>query len=187
MRVWTLPNVVTFLRLLAVPAFAVAHATHRPMWALALFVGAGVSDGIDGLLARLLDQRSRLGSLLDPVADKTLITTALIALTLTGQLPLWFLLTALAREALLVVGALAVSVRGWEVPARPARLGKYAVFFQLAAVTLGLISRLPGWHPELQSALVAATLLSAECIVLSAAQYAWQFGSMLSQRPATRT
>ena len=185
MRVWTLPNVITFLRLLAVPAFAVAHATHRPVWALVLFVGAGLSDGVDGLLARLLDQRSRLGALLDPVADKTLITTALISLTLTGQLPLWFLLTSLAREVVLVLGALAVSLRGWQVPARPARLGKYAVFFQLAAVTLGLVSRLPGWNAQLSSALLAATLLAAECIVLSMAQYAWQFGSMLSRRPAS--
>jgi len=182
-RIWTVPNVITFLRLAAVPVFAVLHAVNDPVAALLVFVGAGLSDGLDGLFARLLDQRSRLGALLDPVADKVLLTTALIALTLTGELPLWFLLLALLREATLIVGALAVHRRGWEVPAKPARLGKYAVFCQLAAVALGLISRVPAWRGGVDPYLAAAILLAAECIVLSAFQYGWQFGNLLSTRP----
>jgi cardiolipin synthase (CMP-forming) len=182
-RVWTVPNGITFARLLAVPAFAVLHALDQPRWALAVFIGAGISDGLDGLLARMLNQRTRLGALLDPVADKLLITTALVALTVTGQLPVWLLGLALLREATLVAGALAVHLRGWEVPARPARLGKYAVFCQLAAVALGLLARVPGWGGTVADYLNAAILLAAECIVLSAFQYGWQFGSMLTERP----
>lgn len=181
-QVWTAPNVITFARLLAVPAFAVLHARGHPAAALAVFVGAGVSDGLDGLLARILNQRSRLGALLDPIADKLLLTTALIGLTWTGPLPLWFLLVALSREVLLVVGALVVWLRGLTVPARPARLGKYAVFFELAVVSLGLASRLPGWEGRLREALLASVLLGAECIVLSFLQYAWQFGHLLTDR-----
>lgn len=183
MRVLTVPNGITFLRILAVPVFAVLHALDEPVAALAVFAGAGLSDGLDGLFARLLDQRSRLGALLDPVADKLLLTTAFIALTVTGQLPVWLLILALVREATLIVGALAVHLRGWEVPAKPARLGKYAVFCQLAAAVLGLLSRVPGFEPALLAYLHVAVLLAAECIVLSAFQYAWQFGGMLTAKP----
>lgn len=181
-RVLTAPNVVTFGRLLAVPLFALLHATHRPQAALALFVAAGLSDGIDGLLARLLDQRSPLGALLDPLADKLLIATALVALTATGELPRWFVLLALVREAVLGLGALAVWARGREIPRRPGRLGKYATFFQLAVASLGLCARIPGWAPHLEALLLGAVLLAAECSLLSAVQYAVRFGGLLRRR-----
>jgi cardiolipin synthase len=183
--VLTLPNLVTFARLLAVPVFAVLHARGQASAALWVFVGAGLSDGIDGLLARVLDQRSRLGALLDPAADKLLLTTATVALTLTGELPGWFLAVALGREGLLVLGALLVLGRGRQVPAQPSHLGKYAVFCQLAAVGLGLASRLPGWGGVLAAPRLAAVLLAAECMVLSAALYARQFGGLLGRAPET--
>lgn len=182
MRVLTAPNVVTLGRLLAVPLFAALHGLHHPRAALAVFVFAGVSDGIDGLLARLLDQRSKLGALLDPIADKLLIATALIALTCTGELPVWFVVLALLREALLLGGALGVWARGREVPRRPGRLGKYATFLQLAVASLGLCARIPRWEGHLQALLLAAVLLAAECSVLSAVQYGFRFGALLRAR-----
>ena len=183
-RIFTAPNVVTFGRLLAVPLFALRYAQHRPLAALTVFVLAGLSDGIDGLLARLLDQRSPLGAMLDPVADKLLIATALLALTFTGELPRWFVLLALLREAVLLLGALAVWARGRAIPRRPGRLGKYATFFQLAVASLGLCARIPGWRPHLEALLLGAVLLAAECSLLSAAQYAVRFSGLLRARTA---
>src|SRR4051812_21441302 len=130
-RVWTIPNLFTFARFICVPVFGWLHATNRPGLALAVFIGAGVSDGLDGLLARALNQRNRLGALLDPIADKLLLVTALCALSITGELPRWFFALAFLREALLGGAALAVWRRGLRVPARPARLGKYGMLFQL--------------------------------------------------------
>jgi cardiolipin synthase len=183
-RVLTAPNVVTFGRLLAVPLFAGLHLTQHPLAALWVFVGAGLSDGIDGLLARLLDQRSPLGALLDPIADKLLIATALIALTWTGDLPRWFVLLALLREGVLLLGALAVWARGRAIPRRPVRLGKYATFLQLAVASLGLCARIPGWGPHLEALLLCAVFLAAECSLLSAAQYAVQVSGLLRARTA---
>jgi cardiolipin synthase len=173
-RVWTIPNVVTFWRLLAVPLFAVLHALGNVRAALWVFVAAGVSDGIDGLLARLLNQRSRLGALLDPIADKLLVTTALAALTFTGQVPGWFFVLVFLRELMMTGGALWIWMHALSVPASPGHFGKYGVFFMLATVLLGLISRLPEREMAVRPWLAVATILAAECVLVSAAQYAWR-------------
>ena len=77
---WTVPNLLTYLRLLAVPVFVSLHLGGRPGWALVLFLGAVLTDSLDGMLARLLHQQSKLGAFLDPLADKLLTGAALIML-----------------------------------------------------------------------------------------------------------
>ncbi len=84
-RIWTVANILTFLRIALIPVFATALVYHREGWALALFTIAGVSDGIDGFIARRFKQESELGTIIDPIADKLLMTTAFVMLTIPGM------------------------------------------------------------------------------------------------------
>jgi cardiolipin synthase (CMP-forming) len=97
-RVWTWPNVVSFARLLGVPAFLSLALARHDWWALGVLVFAGLSDWLDGKLARMLNQTSRLGTLLDPAADRLYILATLIALVIRDVVPLWLALVLVGRE-----------------------------------------------------------------------------------------
>jgi len=109
-RVFNLPNVITLLRLAAVPA--VGWLIHRHQWEPAcwLFLAAALSDGLDGFLARTLNRMTQLGAALDTVADKALGIVTLVMLTRADAIPLWVTLAILARDTVIVLGAL--SYRG---------------------------------------------------------------------------
>ena len=98
-RVWTLPNALSVLRLLGVPLFLwLLLGPQADGWALVVLVVSGLTDWLDGKLARWLDQGSRLGALLDPAADRLYIVSALIALALRGIVPVWLVALLLGRE-----------------------------------------------------------------------------------------
>ncbi|OSC39700.1 CDP-alcohol phosphatidyltransferase family protein [Mycobacterium decipiens] len=101
-RVLTVPNVLSVLRLALIPVFVyVMLVAHINGWAVAILVFSGVSDWADGKFARLLNQSSRLGVLLDPAVDRLYMVTVPIVLGLSGVVPWWFVVTLLARDALL--------------------------------------------------------------------------------------
>ncbi|MFM6974251.1 MAG: CDP-alcohol phosphatidyltransferase family protein [Agromyces sp.] len=102
-RVWTAPNVVSFIRLGLVPVFLWCIIDGDYLAALLVLIGASVSDALDGWLARTLNQVSNLGILLDPVADRLYILAALIGLAVRGFVPWWLLAIIVARDVLLVV------------------------------------------------------------------------------------
>ncbi len=110
LRPFTIPNGITLIRLALTPFFVLAILEGNHRLALGIFVAAGISDALDGLLARLLGMRSLLGSYLDPIADKTLLVTAYVALTLpipgAVRVPLWLTVMALSRDFLIVLVAL---------------------------------------------------------------------------------
>ena len=135
----TLPNVITLFRLALVPVFVAMHLTGAPLWALGCFALAALSDGIDGFLARLLNQRSKLGGILDPIADKVLILAALCTLVIEHRLPAWLLGLILVRDGWMFVGALMVRWKHLEVPTAPSRIGKYATFTLIVLVVLSLV------------------------------------------------
>ena len=109
-RIFNLPNVITLVRLLAVPVVAWLILHQRWEAACWLFLAAAVSDGIDGLLARWLNQMTQLGAALDTVADKALGVVTLVLLTRAEAIPLWVTLAILLRDSIIVLGAL--SYRG---------------------------------------------------------------------------
>ncbi|MGA9523623.1 MAG: CDP-alcohol phosphatidyltransferase family protein [Myxococcaceae bacterium] len=172
----TIPNAISIVRLLLVPVFLWLRLTGRPEWALAVFVIAAVSDVVDGFLARVLNQRSKLGGLLDPIADKLLVFTAVFALVIAGGLPWWLLILLLVRDATMLVGAAVVRHKHLDIPTRPSRIGKYATFALVLTVVLGLGASSPRAPPEVQGYVVAVAFISALCVVISYLQYWARFG-----------
>lgn len=169
----TIPNMITLLRLLLVPAVILALLTDRMGWALAGFIVAGVSDAVDGFIARNFNQRSELGSYLDPMADKLLLVSVFVVLGYMGELPLWLVIAAVSRDALIVAAVLLSTIMAHPVAMKPLAISKAntAVQIVLAAVVLGDLALAASFDP-LRSLLV---LLSGLLTVASAAAYlvAW--------------
>jgi cardiolipin synthase len=146
--VLTIPNLVTFLRMALIPLFAILLFYGRDAWALGVFVFAGVSDGVDGLIARRFNQQSELGRILDPIADKLLMTTAFVIMTLPNvfpptrhlPVPFWVTASVIGRDVLIIAVAAAIFIitdfRGF----RPSWLGKASTVVQISAVALILLA-----------------------------------------------
>jgi cardiolipin synthase len=146
-----LPNLLSLLRMGLIPLFVIALLRGEAVKALAIFVVAGLSDALDGFLARVLDQRSLLGAYLDPIADKLLLTTAYIGLTaLEGEtglvaIPMWVTVLIIARDVLILVVALALALALDVAEFPPTPLSKLTTVFQIAGVILVLLSGPCDW------------------------------------------
>ena len=148
-KVLTIPNLLTFLRMALIPVFAILLVYHRDGWALVVFTIAGVSDGIDGFIARRFKQESELGTIIDPIADKLLMTTAFVMLTLpsvlgTGRphlpVPFWVTATVIGRDVMIVAVAGAINVMTGFRGFKPSWLGKASTFVQVVGVILILFA-----------------------------------------------
>jgi cardiolipin synthase (CMP-forming) len=144
-RVLTIPNLVSFARLAGVPLFlSLVLGPHEDGWAVVVLAIGGTSDWVDGFLARRLKQVSRLGELLDPLADRLYIVATVIALTIRDVVPFWFTLALLSRELLLGVCLLVLRRYGYGPP--PVHyVGKSATFILLLALPILLLAKVsPG-------------------------------------------
>lgn len=182
---WTVPNVLSYLRLAAVPVFVSLHLGGRPGWALVVFLAAALTDWLDGLLARLLDQRTKLGAFLDPLADKLLIGAALIVLFLENEAPLWMVALVAFRDGSMALGALMVRRKGLELPSRPSRVGKYATFALTCFIVLGLFDETFTNSELLHAWLLVAGYFTGLCVAISTAQYFLRWGHLWAA-PARR-
>lgn len=152
--VLTVPNAISVMRLLLVPVFAVLLAGGEDLWALVVLAVAGASDWLDGKLARALDQRSRLGELLDPAADRLFIAVTLVMLVVRDVVPLWLLVAIVLRDLVLSL-VLAVLSRAGIGPLPVHLVGKAGTFALLYAFPLlllgewagavGLVAGILGW------------------------------------------
>ena len=177
------PNVVSVVRLALVLPFLASYMVGRVRLAALLFAIAAVSDVVDGTLARILGQRTRVGALLDPTADKVLGLAALGALVAHRQLPVWLLGLSLLRDGVVVSVALGLRSSGRPHVVAPSRLGKYATFFTNLAVLLALAGEI-SYAPGLGGFVVATAAIAAQCLALAAAQYAARFFLFLAHRSA---
>jgi len=138
-----LPNLLTVLRLLLVAPVAWLILGEAHAAALLLFVLAGLSDALDGFLARRFDWTSRLGALLDPLADKLLLVVSCLCLSQVGLIPWWLTLVVLGRDLLIVGGALCYRWRVGALDISPSRLGKLSTLLQSTLVSLVLLQAGP--------------------------------------------
>ncbi len=154
-RILTVPNIISFIRLLGVPLFLwLILVPEADGWALVLLIASGISDWLDGKIARATGQISRLGQILDPIADRLYIAAALLGLALRGIIPWWLVGLLVARDVLLALVLIPLKRRG--VVGLPVHfLGKAATFCLLyafpllllgdSAGTLGEVARVLGW------------------------------------------
>jgi cardiolipin synthase len=144
-----LPNALTILRLVLVPIVVVMIAEGRWMAAFVLFVTAGVTDAVDGFIARRFDLRTELGAYLDPLADKALLISIYVTLAIEGVLPGWLAVVVVSRDVM-IIGAVILS---WlldnPVEIRPALVSKLNTLVQIgfAALKLGILAFGIGPHP----------------------------------------
>ena len=147
-KVLTIPNLLTFLRMALIPVFAIMLVYHREGWALIVFTIAGVSDGVDGFIARRLNQESELGTIIDPIADKLLMTTAFVMMTIPSLLgtarhlpvPFWVTATVIGRDVAIIAIAGAINVMTGFRGFKPSWLGKASTFVQVVGVILILVA-----------------------------------------------
>ncbi|HEU4595622.1 MAG TPA: CDP-alcohol phosphatidyltransferase family protein [Pyrinomonadaceae bacterium] len=188
-RIVTLPNALTVVRMVLIPVFVSALYYQRFGWALLIFVLAGVTDGLDGLFARKFNQGSQLGQILDPIADKLLLVTSFVTLSLPSVMepsalvqphprhlpvPFWVTAAVISRDIFIVVGAAAINIvtgfRGF----RPSRLGKINTFVQITSIVLVLVAAsfppLRGYLPTVYTTVFSFAVVSGAHYVFWAAR-----------------
>ena len=171
------PNLLTILRLGIIPFLVLAIVNHHFRIGLALMFLAGLSDGLDGLLARLLHQLTVMGQYLDPIADKLMLSTLFLVLTHVGLVPLRVTVLVFSRDlGILLLGPLiylTTNVRDF----RPSLLGKANTLVQIFAVTIVMVCQVyaPPMLQETRHILLDGTMVLT---IASAAHYAW----LMSQR-----
>jgi cardiolipin synthase (CMP-forming) len=137
---WTVPNQITLLRLGFLPFFLILISYEQYRWAVLILVLSGVSDAIDGVLARKLNQRSAIGAYLDPIADKLMLSSSFVILAMEKRIPWWMTIIVLSRDILtLIVAAVIILISGYR-PFPPSILGKLTTVSQIALVFLVLVT-----------------------------------------------
>ena len=190
-RIVTLPNLLTVFRMALIPVFVSLLFYQKFVWALGIFVIAGITDGLDGLLARRFHQQSPLGRILDPIADKMMLVTSFVVLSMPSvfptpvpkhlPVPFWVTVTVISRDVFIIVGAAAINMVTGFRAFRPSLLGKISTVVQIAAVAaviVGARTRVgTGYYlPTLYTAVFALALLSGM-------HYVFFVSGLLNQRP----
>ena len=174
-RIITLPNLLTIVRMALIPVFVSLLFYQKFLLALAVFVFAGITDGLDGLLARRFQQQSPLGRILDPIADKMMLVTSFVVLSMRGvyptplpkhlPIPFWVTITVISRDVFILVGAAAINMVSGFRAFRPSFLGKLSTVIQIGAVAIVILAAQTrvgtGYYlPTVYTAVFAFTLLS---------------------------
>lgn len=146
-RVWTIPNVLSFFRLLLIPVFFWLLITEQYGWAVLVIAVSSSTDFVDGYIARHFNQISRLGQLLDPAADRLFILTTLLGLAFIGALPWWFVSALIARDVLLIVlGVVLANHRYGPLPVHHlGKMGTFAVLFAMPVLLLAFALPETAW------------------------------------------
>lgn len=171
MRARDIPNIISVLRVFLTIPVVWALLLQEYGLALVLFAVAGVSDGVDGFLAKHFHWESRLGGILDPLADKVLLVSSYLALGWLGLIPLWLVALVILRDVVIVVGAVAYHLKIAELEAEPRLMSKVNTFLQILLVLLVVLSQgLFAMPPVVIQSTIMMVLIST---VLSGIDYVW--------------
>jgi cardiolipin synthase (CMP-forming) len=138
-QVFSVPNQLTFLRLGFLPFFIIAIRYNSYGWALAILIAAGLSDGLDGLLARKLNQKTQLGSFLDPIADKLLLSSSYLMLAFNHRISWWLAILVLGRDALILIACAVILLVVGYMAFPPSVYGKLNTTFQILLVLVVIL------------------------------------------------
>lgn len=174
-RILTVPNLLTVFRMVLIPVFVTLLFYRRFSLALTVFILAGLTDGLDGLLARRFGQQSQLGTVLDPIADKLMLVTAFIVLSMRSvfpqplpshlPVPFWVTVTVISRDVFIIVGAAAINMMTGFRGFRPSWLGKLNTTIQIGGIAAIMfaasVPRYTGYYlPTVYAAVFALAVLS---------------------------
>lgn len=185
-RVLTLPNVLSALRLVGVPVFLWLLFTHQDLWAFVVLALSGITDYLDGKIARRFNLVSRVGQLLDPLADRLYVLSTLVALTIRDVIPLWLLVVLVARD--LFMGVVILLLKRVGQTGLPVHfVGKAATFNLLYAFPILLLSTIEGTLGDIARPVGWAFAWWGVALYwLAAILYAVQAASVFQTRSATR-
>lgn len=175
MSLWWLPNAISLLRIALIGPILLLILNAQYGWALTLFFVAGFSDGIDGYLAKRYDWHTRLGALLDPVADKLLVAGMFITLAFTQHIPVWLAAVVIARDVIIIGGATAYNFLVKPVQGEPTRVSKLNTALELLFLLFVLSRAGFDWPDEITTTVLGAAVLVT--VVVSGVDYVWSWTS----------
>lgn len=163
MTALTPANQLTLLRMLLIPAFVILVIYSELGWALAVFAAAGITDGLDGLIARRSGQKTSLGAWLDPMADKLLLVTTFVILTwpglgLANRLPVWLTVLIISRDVVIVLTVLVVNLAIGHRTFRPSIFGKIATAIYILTAVAAMLFNYLRYHSTIVDVFVWASL-----------------------------
>ena len=175
----TLANRLTILRILMTPVITVLLLYRQMGAALALFLLAGATDGLDGLVARYWKQKTTLGIVLDPIADKLLLTSTVVTLTILKELPRWFTIILVSRDVLLIGGSMILYMFLGKIGMPPSWLGKTTTGFQLLTVLWAMVDN---FLPAIKPAILPLAVVTLALTIASGLDYIYRGARLLNDQ-----
>jgi cardiolipin synthase len=185
-QLWSAPNQLTLLRLIFIPFIVMNVADGDYGWALGLFIGAGISDALDGLLARLLEQRTVLGRYLDPIADKLLLSTLFLVLAFKNHIPWKVTIIVLGRDVIIIVICTLVYLTMNFRDFRPSIFGKMNTVSQVVTIGFVLLNEVVRL-PWITLATQICLWLTFGLTIISGVHYVIRLGQQLHQLHSGRS
>lgn len=185
----TTANQLTLLRMLLIPAFVILAVYGHLGWALTVFIAAGVTDGLDGLIARRSGQKTSLGAWLDPMADKLLLVTTFVVLTLPGldltnRLPIWLTVLIISRDVVIVLTVAIVNLAIGPRTFQPSMFGKIATATYIVTAVVAMLFNYLRYRSDIVDVFVWASLAIT---LISSFHYIWHVARIIDAPQPTRT
>ncbi len=174
----TLPNFITTIRIILAPVFVIYLINDRFLPALIVFLMCAVSDGLDGMLARVLNQRSKLGAYLDPIADKLLLVAAFVTLSVRGHLPAWLTVLVFSRDIMILLGVIVLSLNRMEFIVKPSPVSKVTTWLQFITI-VAVLSQ--GYLPHFAKFYSYIFYLTALLTISSGLHYMYYWFRMMGE------
>ena len=185
MRRWLhlLPNLISSIRILLILPLAVAIAHRRFTLTLSLFAIAAASDAVDGFLAKRFGWQTEIGGMLDPIADKLLLASVFVMLSLLGAVPPWLTMAVIARDCVIVLGAVSYRILLGPVAARPTTISKLNTLCQVVYIVVVIGARVFAWPNAWQVALGALVFVT---VCVSGLHYVLVYGRQAAAEARAR-
>src|SRR5687767_5733376 len=176
-----LPNAITIARILAVPVLIWLIVSGEYLPAFWLFVLAGISDGVDGFIAKRFDQRTELGAYLDPIADKLMLVSIYVCLGLLRVLPPWLVILVVTRDIMIVGGVMLATLLEQPVKVKPLLLSKLNTGAQI--ILAGVVLAVLGFELPARQVVLVGSIVVAALTVASGAQYVLAWIKLMASSP----
>jgi cardiolipin synthase len=157
----TLANKITIFRIVLTPLIVIGLLQNSPVWPLSLFILSAVSDSLDGAAARFRNERTRLGTFLDPLADKLLLVSSFLTLAHLREVPMWVFVVTFSRDLMILLGWTVIYILTQTSTPTPRWTGKMCTFFQMLTIAAVLVPAFRPYTPYVLWPMIAMTVVSA--------------------------